>query len=144
MVALSLTDRIIAQARTWEGTPYRHQHSTFQQGCDCLGLVRGVWRDVIGTEPLTAPNYSPSWDEVAKDEVLLNTARLLFRETETPVPGNVLVFRMKRGMVAKHCAIMTAPDRMIHSYNNRGVQECYIVPWWKKKLVFSGAFPGGN
>lgn len=144
MAGLSLNNQVITEARRWEGTPYKHQHSTFQQGCDCLGLVRGVWRKVVGDEPLKAPNYSPSWDEVAKKEVLLNTAKLLFREVDTPRPGNVLVFRMKRGMVAKHCAIMTAPDRMIHSYNNLGVQECSIVPWWKSKLVFSGAFPGGQ
>ena len=28
----------------WIGTPYRHQASLKGVGCDCLGLVRGVWR----------------------------------------------------------------------------------------------------
>ncbi|MGZ9409986.1 MAG: peptidase P60, partial [Methylocystis sp.] len=39
---------IVAAARRWRGTPYVHQASLMQVGCDCLGLVRGVWRDVIG------------------------------------------------------------------------------------------------
>lgn len=140
--AVSLVNQIIAEARKWEGTPYVHQHSTIQQGCDCLGLVRGVWRSVHGSEPVTVPNYSPAWDEVAKEEVLLNHAKSLFNSTDEPTPGDVIVFRMKRGMVAKHCAIMTTPNRMIHSYQGLGVRECYIVPYWRKKIVFSGQFPG--
>jgi len=139
---VSLTDKIIAEARRWEGTPYRHQHSTFGQGCDCLGLIRGVWRNVIGEEPLETPNYSQSWDEVAKQETLLSTARQLFERSSEPSPGDVLVFRLKRGMVAKHCAIMTTENRMVHAYNGVGVKECYIVPWWRSRIAYSGSFPG--
>src|SRR5690242_12458263 len=43
--------RIIAEARAFIGTPYRHQASLKGVGCDCLGLVRGVWRAVYGDEP---------------------------------------------------------------------------------------------
>ena len=46
---------IVAAARRWIGTPYRHQASLIHVGCDCLGLVRGVWREVIGDEPEAAP-----------------------------------------------------------------------------------------
>ena len=35
---------IVAEARAWIGTRYRHQASVKGVGCDCLGLVRGVWR----------------------------------------------------------------------------------------------------
>ena len=40
--------RIIAEARAWIGTPYRHQARCKGVGCDCLGLVRGVWRALHG------------------------------------------------------------------------------------------------
>jgi NlpC/P60 family putative phage cell wall peptidase len=40
--------RIIAEARAFIGTPYRHQASLQGVGCDCLGLVRGVWRAIHG------------------------------------------------------------------------------------------------
>lgn len=33
---------IVAEARRWLGTPYRHQASVIGAGADCLGLVRGV------------------------------------------------------------------------------------------------------
>ncbi|MGA8997361.1 MAG: peptidase P60, partial [Pseudolabrys sp.] len=39
---------IVAETRRWIGTPYRHQASLIGVGCDCLGLVRGVWRAVVG------------------------------------------------------------------------------------------------
>lgn len=54
---------IVAEALTWLGTPYRHQASVKGVGCDCLGLVRGVWRAVYGSEPEAAPGYTPDWAE---------------------------------------------------------------------------------
>ena len=50
---------IVAEARAWIGTPYRHQGSLKGIGCDCLGLVRGVWRAVAGAEPEAVPAYAP-------------------------------------------------------------------------------------
>ena len=47
-------------ARGWIGTPYRHQASLKGVGCDCLGLVRGVWREVMGEEPEAPPAYRPA------------------------------------------------------------------------------------
>ena len=41
------TTRIVDLARGWIGTPYLHQASCRGIGCDCLGLVRGVWRDGV-------------------------------------------------------------------------------------------------
>ena len=46
---------ILTEARSWIGTPYQHQASAKGAGCDCLGLVRGVWRALWGDEPEIAP-----------------------------------------------------------------------------------------
>jgi hypothetical protein len=57
---------IIAEARSWIGTPYAHQASVKGIGCDCLGLVRGVWRvngrrrAPAGPKPLRSPQTMPS------------------------------------------------------------------------------------
>ena len=48
-------DEIVEAARAWLGTPYHHQASLRGVGCDCLGLVRGVWRELYGPEPEAAP-----------------------------------------------------------------------------------------
>ena len=42
---------IVAEARGWIGTPYRHQASLKGVGADCIGLVRGVWRAFHGEDP---------------------------------------------------------------------------------------------
>ena len=44
-------DVIVATARGWIGTPYRHLAARRGAGCDCLGLVRGVWADLYGIAP---------------------------------------------------------------------------------------------
>ena len=65
---------VIAAARRWLGTPYRHQASTMGAGCDCLGLIRGVWREVLGPEPELPPAYSQMWGELGQDELLWQAA----------------------------------------------------------------------
>jgi cell wall-associated NlpC family hydrolase len=37
---------VIAEARTWLGTPFAHQQAAKDHGCDCIGMVRGVGRDL--------------------------------------------------------------------------------------------------
>ena len=63
-------DKVVAAARRWIGTPYRHQAATRGAGCDCLGLIRGVWREVKGGEPEAVPAYSMDWAEPQGDERL--------------------------------------------------------------------------
>ncbi len=50
--------RIVTAARAWIGTPYLHQASAKGAVCDCLGLIRGVWREVHGAEPMPVPPLS--------------------------------------------------------------------------------------
>ena len=71
---------IIAAARRWIDTPYLHQSSLIHVGCDCLGLVRGVWREVVGEEPERAPPYTADWAEAQGAETLLDAARRAAQE----------------------------------------------------------------
>lgn len=139
---------VIAAARTWLGTPYRHQASVRGVGADCLGLVRGVWREVVGQEPEAVPAYTPDWAEVGGEETLLAAAgRWLPRlgADDKWRAGDVLVFRMAPGVPAKHCAILSAVDgpepRMIHAYWGRAVVESWMGPWWRSRVVGAFRFP---
>jgi len=51
-------DEVLALAKGWLGTPYRHQASCKGAGTDCLGLLRGLWRELYGAEPEVVPAYS--------------------------------------------------------------------------------------
>lgn len=136
-------EEIILAARGWVGTPYRHQASLKGAGCDCLGLVRGVWRELVGREPETAPAYTPDWAEVTGEETLLAAARrhLSERAVGDAACGDVLVFRMAMGVPAKHCGILTAEGSLIHAYWGRAVAETRLVPWWQRRLVAAFSFP---
>lgn len=138
---------VVAAAREWLGTPYRHQASVKGEGADCLGLVRGIWRETAGAEPAPMPAYRPDWAEVGGEETLLDAARqwLVEKPAEAMRPGDVLLFRMAEGAPAKHCAILSAIDgpepRMIHAYWGRAVVETWMGPWWKRRLAAVFAWP---
>ena len=52
-------ERILSIAHQWIDTPYQHQASVKGAGCDCLGLIRGIWREIYGAEPIAVPTYTP-------------------------------------------------------------------------------------
>ncbi|MCB1371270.1 MAG: peptidase P60 [Hyphomicrobiaceae bacterium] len=136
-------DRVIAAARGWLGTPYHDQASVRGVGCDCLGLVRGVWRELYGPEPMPIPAYSRDWGETGMREPLAEAARSVMLELPTTgiVPGALLLLRMRSGAVAKHCGIVTAPDRFIHAYERTGVVEVPIDAAWRRRVAFVFLFP---
>lgn len=140
-----MRDAIVTAARGWIGTAYVHQQATKGAGCDCLGLVRGVWREVCGPEPEAVPAYTPDWSEVAGDEQLWRAARrwLVERPAGHALPGDVLLFRMRSGSVAKHLGIMSAPEAFIHAYSGYGVVESALTLPWRRRIVAAFGVVGG-
>lgn len=141
-----MTDRaaIVAEARAWIGTPYRHQASLKGAGADCLGLVRGVWRATVGPEPEAAAPYTRDWAEASGRERLAAAARRHMAEIarEAAQPGDVLLFRFRPHLPAKHAGILVAQGRFVHAYDGAGVVESPLGPWWARRLAFAFAFPG--
>jgi NlpC/P60 family putative phage cell wall peptidase len=134
---------ILAEARDWIGTPYRHQASAKGAGCDCLGLVRGVWRALYGDEPEATPAYTPNWAERAGAEALRDAARRNLREIslESAAPGDVLLFRMDACSPMKHAAILDEEERLIHAYWGRAVVRSRFAPWWRARCAAAFSFP---
>jgi len=137
-------DEIVAEARAWLGTPYRHQASLKGVGCDCLGLVRGVWRGVIGQEPERAPPYVPGWAEASGEETLAAAGfrHLVPVPCEAAMPGDVLLFRWRAHLPAKHAAVLTSATTMVHAHDGAAVAEVAFAPWWRRRLAFAFRFPG--
>jgi NlpC/P60 family putative phage cell wall peptidase len=134
---------IVSLARTWLGTAYHHQASLKGVGCDCIGLVRGVWRELYGDEPQVLPAYTPDWAEAQGRETLLEAARRHLVEvpmTEAHA-GDILIFRWRRNAPAKHCAILSTPATMIHALEGVPVSEVSLSPWWRRHLAGAFAFP---
>jgi NlpC/P60 family putative phage cell wall peptidase len=136
---------IIAEARAWIGTPYRHQASLRGIGCDCLGLVRGVWRALNGAEPEAVPAYAPDWAEASGVEALAQAAGrhlVALDDASAFAPGDVILFRWRQNLPAKHAAIVTAAGLMVHAHDGASVAEVAIAPWWRRRLAYAFSFPG--
>ncbi len=136
-------DRVVAEARLWLGTPYAHQASLPGIGCDCLGLIRGVWRSLNGPEPGRLPAYTPFWAETGSGDPLLAMAeRHLLPAGPGPLaPGEVLLFRWRETLPAKHCGIATGPGRFIHAHDGAAVAEVALLPAWRRRLAGRFLFP---
>lgn len=135
---------IVRAARDWIGTPYHHQASAKGIGTDCLGLIRGVWREIYGAEAEEPPGYSRDWGEASGEETLIAAARrhLVEKQRSDAAPGDVLLFRMRAGAVAKHAGILATPDTMIHAMEDRLAAEIPFTAWWRRRLAAVYAFPG--
>ncbi|TDL79561.1 peptidase [Palleronia sediminis] len=138
---------VVQAARGWIGTPYVHQASCRGAGCDCLGLIRGIWRELAGPEPVAVPPYSPDWSEPQGEERLWSAARAVLRPASGPVPraGDILLFRMRAGAVAKHLGIATdGGSRFVHAYSGHGVVESPLSEPWLRRIVARFQFPQGG
>lgn len=133
--------RIVAEAMTWLGVPYRHQGRS-RVGCDCLGLVVGVWEAVGGTRPDVPRDYSLDWAETAGGDPMLEAARRhLVEATREPEAGDLLLFRWRPDLAAKHCAIALPGRRIIHAYEGRGVLVSPLGSHWRRRIAGVFVFP---
>jgi NlpC/P60 family putative phage cell wall peptidase len=146
--------RVVKATRRWIDTPYHDQASVRGVGCDCLGLLRGVWRDVVGPEPIPVPPYSRDWGEAGPFEVLAEAARAAMQELDVSDArsGDVILFRMRASAIAKHVGILSGTDssvrshrsgrpRFIHAYERTGVIEEHLTPAWQRRIAFVFRFP---
>jgi NlpC/P60 family putative phage cell wall peptidase len=144
-----MEELVVAEARRWIGTPYRHQASALGAGADCLGLLRGVWRAVLGGEPEAVPAYTADWAEPSGLEVLWSAAdrHLWVKKLSDCASGDILLFRMRDSGIAKHLGIAAEVGRapsFIHAYSGHGVVESPLSEPWARRIVARFAFHDGN
>lgn len=137
---------IVDVARGWIGTPYVHQASLRGCGADCLGLLRGIWRELYGEEASAVPAYTSDWSEPQGDEHLWRALqeRLLAKPLDDEADGDVILFRMRDRGVAKHLGLQSRigdTARFIHAYSGHGVLETALSAPWQRRIVARFAFP---
>ncbi|EBA03679.1 hypothetical protein RB2150_04248 [Rhodobacterales bacterium HTCC2150] len=144
---MNIQQEVVTAASGWIGTPYVHQASVKGAGCDCLGLVRGVWREIYGHEPEFVPPYTQDWSEPSRQEVLWAAAsrHLAEKPIDRLAAGDLVLFRMRNGAVAKHLGIVSqGPENrlnFIHAYSRHGVVENPLSLPWAKRLAACFEFP---
>lgn len=136
-----IASEVLRLAEGWIGTPYRHQASLKGVGCDCLGLIRGIWRELYGTEPERPPPYAPDWAERGGGDRLMEAALRHFGSPlplDEAKPGDLLLFRWRAPLAAKHAGILSGERQFIHAYEQAAVVTSPLVPSWRRRI--SGVF----
>lgn len=135
-------EAVVAAARGFLGTPYRHQASLAGAGCDCLGLLRGVWRAVIGDEPMAMPAYRADMrDPLNAGALRLAAETWLVAETGPLAAGQVALFRLGGMAEPKHCGILVGDHRFIHAQERLGVVEANLTEAWARRIAGRFRFP---
>lgn len=135
-------DRIADAARGWVGTPYRHAAALRGVGCDCLGLVRGLWSELGGGALPMLPAYRPDWRDWTHVAALSALAERHLVAAEPVVrPGRILLFRLHGAPWPRHCAIAVSGDRIVHAQERLGVVEAQLTMAWQRRIAGAWSFP---
>ncbi len=134
---------LIAEARTWIGTPWHHQAAVKGAGCDCIGFVRGAAEPFIGAiaQPM---NYAATWplyraEERLRDEMAAHAAEI---DIADALPGDILLFGVGKGP-AHHCGFLSEANRLLHCYREAGaVVEQDLTGFWIEKTRAAFRLPG--
>jgi len=136
-------NQIVAEAKSWLGTPYHHQAAIKRVGCDCIGLLKGIYAAFGGVIDLPA-DYSPSWHVHRAEERLRDGLRRYGAEVPllSARPGDILLFGIGKGPAA-HGAVLIEPDIIMHAYAEAGaVIPSRLTGRWLAWRRCAFAFPG--
>lgn len=131
---------IVACARTYLGTPFKHQGRIRGLALDCVGLPICVARDL----GLNVPDYNNYGAQQIDGQVLRECKKHLIEiDIEAMQPGDVICCRIP---IPSHTAIVSdlPPGLgMIHAYASNGkVVEHTIDFHWRKRIAGVFLFPG--
>jgi NlpC/P60 family putative phage cell wall peptidase len=151
---------IVAEARSWLGTPHMHQLQHKGVGADCGGFVRGVM-GALGAAPADARQWEGAADyagyhrnpDAAVHKLKSACDRYLVRVPRQQMQlGSVLLFKFERAQHAGHCGIVGdyrgGPHfSLIHSLSRvsptkSGVIEHVLDSVWTRRIVAVYDFPG--
>ena len=137
---------IAKEAREWLGVKWVHQASLKGVACDCVGLIRGVYRELTGNEIPTKVNYPATW-HLFKSEPWLYNECCKFSGGEIPLVsagvGDILTFSFREKFVDHHVGIIVSPTTFVHSYMDVGkVVETRLDEVWLGRARHAFLFPG--
>lgn len=119
-------DAVVAEARSWIGTPYHHCADVKGAGVDCGMILVRVFADCGLIDPFDPRPYAPDWMKHREEEIYLDIVRRLTRvefdpRLEVPGAGDVVVW--KHGKTYSHGAIVTDWPYVVHAFADAGRVE---------------------
>lgn len=134
---------VVLEARTWIGTPWKHQGRLKGVAVDCIGLVGGV-AIALGLSGAAEWAANPNFHNYGRQpdpELLCKGCELLLDPIDVAEPGDVLVMRFVRE--PQHFALMSGYAHVIHAYAQaRKVVENRLDEKWQSRIVSAWRFRG--
>jgi NlpC/P60 family putative phage cell wall peptidase len=125
---------VIAEARTWIGTPFHHQAQVKGHGADCVGLVLGA-AEPFGWQPDPAQwRQFRNYARVPNPRKMLKALNLfMLPVTEEPQLGDVLYLEWKTDLPTHVAIVAELSGRLtlIHALSEVGyvVETSFVDPW---------------
>lgn len=121
--------KIVAEAMTWVGTPYKYGGNDKKKGTDCSGMVLRVYEDVAGVKlPRNSAKQSEFCKRINKKDVR---------------PGDLVFFATGRDpKKISHVGIMVDDDNFVHSSSSKGVVVSSVsTPYYIRTFIMYGRVP---
>jgi len=103
-----MRSKIIAEARSWIGTPYHNCADIKGVGCDCGMLLVRVFVDLKLVPPFDPRPYAADWHLHRGEERYLDALLSRASRVDAPKPGDVMLFRV--GRCYSHGGVVTRSD----------------------------------
>lgn len=129
MPTASTSQRLINAARSYLGTPFRHQGRRPGKGLDCVGLILVAAREA-GVDLEDYPGYGRQPQSVVMGEVLAERLEIILPARLRPADVLWLHF----GSDPYHLALYTERATLIHALAERGVVEHGFRPPWPGRV----------
>lgn len=113
-------EEILQEAHSWLRTPFHHHARVKGSGVDCAQFLLAVY-DAVGLlrEGDEVGEYAWDWHLHRDEEKYLENMMRRTVKVETPMPGDIALFRF--GRCVSHGAIVIEWPMVIHAYVGRGV-----------------------
>jgi len=113
-----MSDKVIAEARSWIGTPWHHLARVKGAGVDCAQFLVAVYAAAGLIEDFDTEYYPADWfqhhDEPRFVKMVLSKAE----RVDVPQPADVVMFKF--GRHAAHGVIVIEWPLIVHAYKDEG------------------------
>jgi cell wall-associated NlpC family hydrolase len=118
--------KVIAEARSWLGTPFRDCADVKGAGVDCAMLLVHCFVDTGMIAPFDPRPYPSQWHLHRGEERFLSIiGRLGTEVSREPIPGDVIVYQF--GRCYAHGALVVDRESVIHAYSlDRQVAQTWM------------------
>ena len=112
--------QVVAEARKWMLTPYRHSADLRGVGVDCGMFIVRIFVDLGLTPPFDPRPYAPDWMIHRNDEKYLDFFKSRCAPVSEPQLGDIALFRYGRSYSHAGVVTQTDPVAIIHASHDAG------------------------